>query len=153
MARPTKLTREVQERVVAAVRAGNYAEAACQASGISSSTYYRWMARGEAESSGIHAAFRDAILQAQAVAEVHAVAVLRQAMAEDWRAALAYLERRHPARWRRQQVTELTGKDGAPLWGDAAPALDLSGFTDEELATFQALSDRASSGGSSSGEP
>src|SRR5262245_23417826 len=106
MARPTKLTPELREQIVQALRAGNYAEAACQAAGISASTYYRWMARGEQEP-GVYREFRVAVLQAEAVAEVHAVAIVRRAMGEDWRAALAYLERRHPNRWRRRQTTEL----------------------------------------------
>ena len=49
MARPTKLTVEVRDRIVAAIRAGNYPEAAAQAAGISPSTFYRWLGRGELE--------------------------------------------------------------------------------------------------------
>ena len=146
MARPTKLTAELQERVVVAVRAGNYAEAACRAAGISPSTFYRWMTRGEQEPSGLYGRFREAVLQAEGEAEVHAVAIVRRAMAEDWRAALAYLERRHPTRWRRHQVTELTGKDGSPLLGDPGSGLDLSKLSEEELSAFEELAERAAAG-------
>ena len=39
-------------------------------------------------------------------AEVRAVAIIQKKMPDDWRAALAYLERKHPKRWgRRVDVT------------------------------------------------
>lgn len=64
-------------------------------------------------------------------------------MSEDWRAALAYLERRHPARWRKHTSTELTGKDGGPIRAEHAPTLDLSRLTDQELRQLKELSTRA----------
>ncbi len=45
MARPSKLTAEVTERIVAAVRAGNYPSRRPARPGISPATYYRWMKR------------------------------------------------------------------------------------------------------------
>lgn len=115
MARPTKLTREVHERIVAAIRAGNYAEPAARSAGISEATYYRWMERGEKASTGIHRDFVDAVRRAEADAEVEAVARLRKAMPDNYRACLEYLERRYPKRWRRHQSTELSGPDGGPV--------------------------------------
>ena len=143
MARPSKLSAEVRERIVTAIRAGNYADAAAQAAGISPSTYYRWMARGERERAGAFRAFREAVVRAEAEAEVHAVAIVRRAMAEDWRAAVAYLERRHAGRWRRQQTTELTGKDGGPIRTHSSSGLDLTRLTDEELRQLEELTARA----------
>src|SRR4051812_18697193 len=131
MARPTKLTAAVRERIVQALRAGNYAEAACRAAGIAPSTYYRWLERGQQDESGLHRDFFEEVRRAEAEAEVHAVAVLRRAMPEDWRAALAYLERRHPGRWRRRQTTELTGPDGGPIRADAGRAPDLRKLSEE----------------------
>jgi hypothetical protein len=142
MARPTKLTSDLSDQVVLAMRAGNYAEAACQSVGIGTSTYYRWMARGAQEPGSDFAAFRDAVLRAEAEAEVHAVAILRRAMPDDWRAAIAYLERRHPSRWRSRHQTELVGKDGGPIQTSRA-ALDLSRLTDTELTTLEELTRRA----------
>lgn len=43
--RPTKLTPELAATVVAYVRAGSFANVAARASGISESTYYRWLDR------------------------------------------------------------------------------------------------------------
>jgi hypothetical protein len=133
----------VTERVVQAVRAGNYAEAACQAAGISASTYYRWMRRGEQDPASPQAAFREAVLRAEAEAEVHAVAIIRRAMGEDWRAAVAYLERRHPTRWRSRHQTELVGRDGGPIQTQQT-TLDLTRLTDADLATLEELTRRAS---------
>jgi hypothetical protein len=143
MARPSKLTAELQERIVTAIRAGNYPEAACVAAGISLSTHYRWMARGQTEEPGPYTDYRAAVIQAEAEGEVHAVAIVRRAMAEDWRAALAYLERRHPARWRRQQTTELVGKDGGPIRTARTSGIDLSKLSDDELALLEQLQERA----------
>jgi transposase len=144
VARPTKLTAQLEEKVVQAIRAGNYAEIACRAAGIAPSTFYRWLERGERETDGIHNHFTQAVRLAEAEAEVHAVALVRRAMSDDWRAALAYLERRHPARWRRHSSTELTGPNGGPIRSEQR--LDLSGLSDEELTLLQQLYARAAAG-------
>lgn len=109
MARPTKLTPEIRQRIVAAIRAGNYAEPAARSAGISAATYYRWLRRGERESRGIYSDFREEVRRAESEAEVHAVAVIRRAMPDDWRAAAHYLERRYPDRWRRRESLEHQG--------------------------------------------
>jgi transposase len=111
VARPTKLTPEVQERIVAAIRAGNYAGPATRSAGVSEASFYRWMSRGEKAKSGIYRDFHEAIRRAEADAEVHAVAVIRKEIADgDWRAAATFLERRFPDRWRRQQSIEHDGR-------------------------------------------
>jgi hypothetical protein len=107
VARPTKLTPQVSERILSALRAGNYRKASALSAGISEQTFHRWMKRGEEAKSGIHRDFCEAVKRAEADAEVHAVAVLRKEIAGgDWRAAIAYLERRHADGWRRQQTIE-----------------------------------------------
>ena len=138
MARPTKLTPEVRERIEKAIRAGSYAQVAARSAGISSSTYYRWLERGAEEKRGIYRDFADAVEQAEADAEVHAAAVIRKAMSDDWRAALAYLERRHPERWRRREKLELAREDGFEERG-----LDLKKLSEEELRTLEELHRRA----------
>lgn len=141
MARPSKLSPEVHERIVRGIRAGNYAEPAARAAGVSSSTYYRWLERGKDEKDGIYRDLYQAVRRAEAEAEVHAVAVIRKAMPDDWRAALAYLERRHPERWRRHQQLELeaSGEAAKP----AGPRLDLTKLSTEELALLEELQRRA----------
>jgi len=124
MARPSKLTPRVRDRLVAATRAGAFAEVAARSAGISPSTYYSWLARAE------HAQVEPQVLDGQHVpvgerafveladelevaaaeAEVNAVAVVRKAMSDDWKAATWYLERARPERWRRRTSTDLQGE-------------------------------------------
>ena len=42
MARPTKLTLELQQRMVALVTVGNFPVTAAKSCGIATSTFYRW---------------------------------------------------------------------------------------------------------------
>jgi hypothetical protein len=139
MARPTKLTPEVKERIVKAVRAGNYPEVAAQSAGISKATYYRWMSVGEKAVSGIQREFYEAVRDAEADAEVEVVARILKAVPEEWRAGLALLERRHPERWGRRQAHEHTGPGGTPL--------NLRDSIFEDPATRKALNDALKTAG------
>ena len=104
--RPSKLTPEVQEKIVTAIRAGNYAQVAAVYAGITERTYYRWMELGEQARGGRYLQFFQAVKAAEGEAEVRAVAIIQKKMTGDWRAAMAYLERKHPKRWgRRVDVT------------------------------------------------
>jgi hypothetical protein len=67
------------------------------------------MKRGESARSGIYREFYEEVLRAEAEAEVHAVAVIRKKMPDEWRAAAHYLERRFPDRWRRRESIEHEG--------------------------------------------
>lgn len=107
----SKLTPELQEKIIKYIKAGNYNKVACQAVGVWESTYYRWVERGEKalefqekgkkvqESEEIYCKFCESIRQAEAEAEVRNVTVIQVAAKEDWRAALAILGRKYPARW------------------------------------------------------
>src|SRR2546425_12106758 len=114
MGRPTKLTKEIQEHIVAAIRSGNYADAAADSAGIHKATYYRWLERGESDAKADRPFrdFRDAIKKAEGEAEVHAVALIRQAMPDNWQAAMTWLERRYPDRWRRRDSVAVAGSGG-----------------------------------------
>lgn len=144
MARPTKLDAERQERILAAIRAGSYAEPACRAAGISESTYYRWLQRGEAEEQGIYADFVRAVRRAEAEAEVQAVEFVQLHMPKDWRAAITFLERRYPSRWRRQTSSEISGPGGGPIETRGKSSVDLSLLTDEDLQLLEAIHARIS---------
>jgi transposase len=109
VARPTKLTPELAERIFNALRAGNYREISARSAGISPASFHRWMKAGEKAKSGIQHDFYEGVLKAEADSEVHAVATLRKAMPENWRAAADFLERRFPDRWRRRQSLEHSG--------------------------------------------
>lgn len=146
MARPTKLTPQVRERVEQAMRAGSYAIAACRAAGIAESTFYRWLERGEEEESGIYREFHDAIRKAEAEAEVRAAATVTKAMGSDWRAAIALLERRFPSRWRRHLSTELVGKDGGPIRSEQS-RIDLTKLSEDDLKQLEEIYARAGDAG------
>jgi AcrR family transcriptional regulator len=146
--RPTKLTAARREKLLAAIRAGCHREQAARVAGVAPATFYRWVARGEREGRGPYRDFIDALREAEAEAEVQAVFVLRQAMGYDnWRAALAYLERRHPERWRRRQTNEIVGLGGGPVQGEQLLRIDPSRFSDDELELIRALWERAVSEG------
>lgn len=104
MGRPTKLTPEVQDRILQAIRAGNYRETAARYGGISPATFYRWLERGERARRGPFREFREAVERAESEAEVRYVAIVAKAATDDVRAAQWWLEHRFPERWGRRQV-------------------------------------------------
>ena len=116
--RKTKLTPETQERIVSAIRAGNYANVAAEYAGIGETTFYRWLQEGSEAEDGIYRDFREAVKTAEREAEVRAVAMVQKAMPDNWTAAMTYLERKHPGRWgRRDRVTmEMVTHDEAAKW-------------------------------------
>jgi len=122
MARPTKLTPAVEERIARAIRAGNYPEVAARHAGVHPSTYYRWLERGgldgDAPEDDPYRRFRAEVERALADAEAAEVALIAQAARSgSWQAAAWLLERRHPDRWGRrarlEQVHEVKGADEA----------------------------------------
>jgi len=98
----SKLTPEVRDKIVQAVKAGNYAKVAAQYAGVDESTLYRWIRQGERQGSGIYYQFCQSLKEAEAESEVRAVAIINRHMNENWTAAMTYLERRHPDRWKRR---------------------------------------------------
>jgi hypothetical protein len=142
--RPSKLP-EAQAPILEAIRAGCYAEQAAEAAGVSKSSLYAWKARGERESRGVYHDFAVELRKAEAEAELSAVRIVRSAIENeaDPKIALAFLERRFPKRWRRQQTNELVGPDGGPIQTEQSPSLDLSRLSNEELADLRRLYERA----------
>jgi transposase len=120
MSRPTKLTPEVQEKIVQALQAGNYQETAARYAGISEPTFYRWMADALDDNAPKELReFREAVENARAAAEVRSVALIQQAAQNGtWQAAAWFLERSHAHRWGRYQRTEVTGPNGGPVQVD-----------------------------------
>jgi hypothetical protein len=111
--RPTSLTADVKDAIVALVKSGNDVKTACAVVGVGRATYYRWMARGRSDEPG-HAAYRvfaEEVDKARAVAETRLVAVLADASRLDWRVALERLERMYPERWGRA----LRARDGSVI--------------------------------------
>lgn len=104
--RRSKLTEELQHKITALLRNGNYVETACGAAGISVSTFYAWMERGEAgEEAGTQSAFlefSEAVHRSRAEGEAMLLQQIRQAAPKDWRAAAWILERTMPAKYGRR---------------------------------------------------
>lgn len=93
--RPSLLTDEVQERIVAIVKGGSLIETAAAVAGVSRSAVYRWLERG-ADGEEPYAAFADAVAQAKAEGMARNVTLVARAGAKDWRAAAWLLARQDP---------------------------------------------------------
>lgn len=130
MARRSKLTPELIEQLVQYVSNGNYVDTACKAVGISDASYYSWMARareireawgndytiddfreGMPENNFTEhdincLEFLDSMERASAQSEAYAVLTIRKAMPENWTAAMTFLERRFPHKWRKRTTID-----------------------------------------------
>lgn len=105
--RPTKLTPEIQERIVALLRAGNYVETAAAYCDVGKVSLYAWMKRGHRQPKSIYGAFLNAIEKAQAESEIRDLEQVRKA--EPWESSAWRLERKHPTRWgRRDRLDVMT---------------------------------------------
>jgi hypothetical protein len=138
--RPSKLTDEVTDAIVQAVRAGNYLDTAADHAGVDRSTVYRWIKAGEdADAPAEVRDFCAALSRARAEAEARMVAaVMRDAIGgvvierrtrrygditeveerltpPNGRVALEYLARSRPSTWTRRTDVALTGADGGPV--------------------------------------
>lgn len=102
--RPEKLTPEVQQKIVDAIRMGAYIETAAAYAGINKSTLYDWMKRGARAKSGKYKEFSNAIEKALAESEMRDLAVIAKASQENWQAAAWRLERKFPDRWGRRKA-------------------------------------------------
>lgn len=118
----SKLTPDRQDRLVEAIRQGNYYDAAAGYAGIDPATLSDWLRRGKqelesGEAESPHARLYALVKQAEQEAEVALVAQWRSQTPDDWKAVATFLERRHPEKWGRRDRTTLehTGKGGQPL--------------------------------------
>ena len=93
MARPTKLTPDVQQKICTAIQGGNYIETASAFAGIGKTALYEWLKRGGAElarvaksarlrvlaSELIYVEFTNAVEEALAQSELHDVLIIQRA--------------------------------------------------------------------------
>lgn len=106
MARPSKMTPQTVKKILDALTAGNTRKAAAQYAGIDQDTLCRWLRR--------YADFADAVLQAEAAAEVGHVANIAAAANDgDVRASIFWLERRRYQDWGRVDRIELEVRETA----------------------------------------
>lgn len=106
MGRPgiSSFTPETREKILNALRAGNYRVAACKFAGISDETFRRWMNAGKAGEPE-YVDFVEQVKQAEAQAEASLVATIRKAAGDHWQAAAWLLERKYVTRWGRRDLS------------------------------------------------
>jgi hypothetical protein len=101
MASRNKFTPEIADTIIQHVRDGNYFQTAARAAGIHRDTLYSWLSAG-AEGDPRYVEFHGRLREAEALAEIDAVAKVREAK-QGWQAHMTFLERRHSERWSRAE--------------------------------------------------
>ena len=122
-------------KILASLRAGNYLTTSCEFGGVTKQAWSNWMARarehhagdGEPDWESIpesevpYVALLDAAREAESYAEVAMVNVIRKCANDgDWRAAVALLSRRHPAKWRERSGVDVEMSGSVDLRTDEA---------------------------------
>jgi hypothetical protein len=126
--RPSKLTKKIQDEIVATILRGAYIETAAAVAGINKTTFYDWLKRGrqvintleqaaEGQQPDISAhdidcaKFANAIEKASAASELADVELVTSAAESgNWQASAWKLERKHHQRWgRKVAVTDHAG--------------------------------------------
>jgi hypothetical protein len=113
----SKLTPELQEKILLHLRVGAYVETAAACAGIHKDTFYEWMKKG-ARGIAPYAAFADAVHKAIAESESRDLATVLKASTKYWQAAAWRLERRFPEKYGRNDRVKVEAKvehDGASL--------------------------------------
>jgi hypothetical protein len=96
------LTQQIADNLVTMLSAGNYLHVALAAVSVPGQTFRDWMTKGATSSKPVDEPFRELrarVEQARAQGEVRLVTAIAVAAQQDWRAALALLEREFPDRW------------------------------------------------------
>ena len=145
MARPTKLTHDVIEDICNWLKLGYYQEDAAIMAGISASTYYEWMKKGEQERVALEEGekaltlpdtslpasedgtpeieliypfleFSEAVKKARAEAEGAHIRNIRKAADNGvWQASAWFLERSHPKKWGKRSQLDLVAENDEPV--------------------------------------
>ena len=145
MARPTKLTPEVQLEICNWLKLGYYQEDAAIMAGISASTYYEWMKKGELERVALEEGekaltlpdtslpasedgtpeielvypfmeFSEAVKKARAEAEGAHIRNIRKAADNGvWQASAWFLESSHPKKWGKRSQLYLVAENDEPV--------------------------------------
>jgi len=115
--RPVKLTDEIVERFLTAIKLGCPKKDACGASGIAEATLYRWMewADSDRRDAGRYKDFQEQIKIAEGEATRNWLAIIERAARDgSWQAAAWKLERRR-GMFIPKVRTEVTGRDGEAI--------------------------------------
>lgn len=109
--RKSKLTADLQAKIVKLIRQGNYAETACNAVGISDVTYYNWLKWGEKEPDSIYFSFFKAIKEAESKSEAEYLELIKKAAPTSWQAAAWIMERKWWKKWGRKDKIQMTTEE------------------------------------------
>jgi hypothetical protein len=104
MARPTKLTPEIQDEICQAVEVGLRADEAGPLVGVGAATVREWLARGRGTdparpATPLYAAFAAAVEVSEAKLKQAVTAHWRRQMPESWQACRDFMARRFPDEW------------------------------------------------------
>jgi len=124
---PTKLTKEVQERIVSQIRIGGYLRYAVEAGGVGYTTFQNWLQRGEKYEAGegperdrVYYDFAMEVKKAQAQDALRMQSIVtRAAVGGDWKAASWNLEKKYPSEYgsRAQGGAAITIRGGGSSGG------------------------------------
>jgi hypothetical protein len=99
--RPSTFTPEKREKILSALRAGNYRCAAARYAGVEVACFTEWIYRGN-KGDEPYAEFAKECKRAEGEAEAALVATVRKASVDTWTAAAWILERKYSQRWGRR---------------------------------------------------
>jgi len=112
------LTDQAKETIKKALEDGNYDIVAYTRAGISKSTFYSWLKKGEdaqLKKDGTpyardaqYVEFLDMVTRARVEGEAHHVENWKEKGKDDWRASAEFLARKYPERWGRQDRVDIT---------------------------------------------
>lgn len=145
--RPSKLTADIQNKIIEAIRAGAYVETAAAYAGINKTTFYDWLKKGARGEAPAFVEFSNAVQKALASSEMRDIVTITKAAESQWQAAAWRLERKHPNRWGRRQHVELSGSDGGPVslmvssWSDLIKKANASEKTIDVIEEGETVED------------
>ncbi len=125
MARKTLLTEELTKLICGHIEAGTYDYIACEAVGISQSTFYEWLQDAEKpDASPLKVAFSESVQQAKAAARMKAEKRVLEEAPAVWLLKGSARERPGRPGWSNESVVNLqTGDTPVRLsWGENADA-------------------------------
>lgn len=139
--RPAKLDEDAIVKMEQILAAGGYVETAAAVAGVSKSTFFAWLERGDPEGAKAenapYRAFRARIERARAQGETRAVTLIATAASKDWKAAAWMLERQFPERWAgplgRKHAQSGIGDPDDPPGAGADDLLDAPRVVDDQV--------------------
>lgn len=93
--RPSKFTKDRRERIVQAIQAGCTYEMAADYAGVTRSTLWNWLKKGEDPKEKTYCTFLDQVKKAEVEGAMVHLGTIAQASQKDWKASAWMLERRH----------------------------------------------------------